>query len=171
MERAPTAEASIRRLLHRRELAVARHRSAMSRQLGLADSEMLAVSFLAQQGELTPSELAALLDLSSGGVSALVQRLEDAGHVIRHRHPSDGRSSLLRLSPAFAVSAGRAFEPLVNDIDALTSELSADELAGLRRCLERLADLSERRAEEARRRSQTSSGAEPDSVLVPSLWS
>ena len=90
---------TIRQLLNRRDLASARHRSAISRRLGLSESEMLAVAHLAQRGRLSPSELAELLDLSSGGVTALVQRLELAGHVERQAHPTDRRSVLLELSP------------------------------------------------------------------------
>ena len=39
---------TIRQLLNRRDLASARHRAAMSRRLGLSESEMLAVAHLAQ---------------------------------------------------------------------------------------------------------------------------
>lgn len=75
MDSPPPTDPTLRRLLNRRELAAARHRSALSRRLGLTESEMLAVAHLAQRGQLPPSELGALLGLSSGGVSALVARL------------------------------------------------------------------------------------------------
>src|SRR5688572_31374156 len=89
---------TIRQLLNRRDLASARHRAAMSRRLGLSESEMLAVAHLAQHGRLSPSALGQLLDLSSGGITALVQRLEGAGHLVRRRHPTDRRSVLVELS-------------------------------------------------------------------------
>lgn len=170
MDPETTSHEDIRRLLHRRELAAARHRSAVSRQLGLAESEMLAVSHLAQRGQLTPSDLAALLDLSSGGVSALVQRLEDAGHIVRHQHPTDGRSSLVRLSSTFSERAGRAFGPLVREIDALSSGLLEEEQTVLRSFLERLVDVSEQHAQEARERAEGRADAD-GSAPIPSLWS
>ena len=113
---APPQE-SIRQLLNRRELAAARHRRAMSRQLGLTETEMLAVAHLAQRGELSPSELGELLDLSSGGVSALVQRLKEAKAVTREAHPTDGRRNLVRLAPELVERASLAFHPMVADFD------------------------------------------------------
>jgi DNA-binding MarR family transcriptional regulator len=158
----------LRQLLNRRELAAARHRSALSRRLGLSESEMLAVAHLAQRGQLSPSELGVLLDLSSGGVSALVQRLQEAGHVIREAHPTDGRSNLVRLAPALVERATEAFGPLVDDLDRLSAELDADEQRVLRRYLERVAVLSEEHAERARREHERE--AHGAASPVPALW-
>jgi DNA-binding MarR family transcriptional regulator len=162
-------DATIRQLLNRRDLAAARHRAAVSRQLGLGESEMLAVAYLAQRAELTPGELGALLDLSSGGVSALVQRLEEAGHVLRTAHPTDGRSSLVRLSPALVARAGRAFGPLVADLDGLSADLDDEQRQLVRRFLTRVAEVSEAHAERAYR-EQHGTSAPAAATQVPSLW-
>ncbi len=159
---------TIRQLLNRRDLASARHRAAMSRRLGLAESEMLAVAHLAQRGRLTPSELAELLDLSSGGVTALVQRLELAGHVERRRHPTDRRSVQLELSSALVRRAGAAFNPLVSALDDLTAELSEPEQAIVRRFLGRVVLATEEQA--ARARVELDRGAAAPSTPVPALW-
>ena len=53
-ERILTGEA-IRRLLYRRDVAVARHRSALARTLGITDVEMQALVHLAEQKALSPS--------------------------------------------------------------------------------------------------------------------
>jgi DNA-binding MarR family transcriptional regulator len=159
---------TIRQLLNRRDLASARHRAAMSRRLGLADSELLAVAHLAQRGRLTPSELGQLLDLSSGGVTALVQRLELAGHVERRRHPSDRRSVQLELSSALVERAGAAFHPLVDALDELTAELSENEQAVVRRFLARAVLVTEEHA--TRAHEQLARGATAPSTPVPALW-
>lgn len=159
---------TIRQLLNRRDLASARHRSAVSRRLGLSDSEMLAVAHLAQRGRLSPSELAELLDLSSGGVTALVQRLELAGHVERHAHPTDRRSVLLELSGALVERAGEAFHPLVGALDEVTAELSESEQATVRRFLTRVAIATEEHA--TRAHAELDRGAAAPSTPVPALW-
>jgi DNA-binding MarR family transcriptional regulator len=159
---------TIRQLLNRRDLASARHRSAMSRRLGLSESEMLAVAHLAQRGRLTPSELAELLDLSSGGVTALVQRLELAGHVGRTRHPTDRRSVQLELAPALVTRAAAAFGPLVAALDEVTSELSEPERAVVRRFLARVALATEEHT--ARAHAELDRGAAAPSTPVPALW-
>jgi DNA-binding MarR family transcriptional regulator len=46
-------------------------------------------------GQQTPSELAHRLRLSPGATSVVLNRLEAAGHVERHRQPSDGRKLLV----------------------------------------------------------------------------
>jgi len=161
-------EPRIRQLLNRRELAATRHRSAMSRHLGLSESEMLAVAYLAQRGQLSPSEIGVLLDLSSGGVSALVQRLEHAGHVDREPHPTDGRRNLVRLAPGLVERAGRAFGPLVEDLERASTDLDEQEQRVLHRWLERVTLLSEEHADRA---WATLTGAAPEAAApVPSLW-
>jgi DNA-binding MarR family transcriptional regulator len=164
----PMLDETIRQLLNRRDLASARHRAAISRRLGLTDSEMLAVAHLAQRGRLTPSELGELLDLSSGGVTALVQRLELPGHVERSRHPTDRRSVQIELSPAFVKRAGEAFNPLVAELDELTTELSETERATIRRFLSRVALATEQHAALARESLDGHSAA--PATPVPALW-
>jgi DNA-binding MarR family transcriptional regulator len=159
---------TIRQLLNRRDLASARHRSATSRRLGLSESEMLAIAHLAQRGRLTPSELADLLDLSSGGVTALVQRLELAGHLERTRHPTDRRSVQLELSSALVDRAADAFRPLVGALDDVTAELSESEQAVVRRFLARVAVATEEHA--ARAHDELDRGAAAPSTPVPALW-
>jgi DNA-binding MarR family transcriptional regulator len=161
-------DTSIRQLLNRRELASARHRSAMSRQLGLSDTEMLAVAHLAQHGQLSPSALGELLDISSGGITALVQRLEAGGHLVRRRHPTDRRSVLVQLSPQLLERAERAFGPLVRDLDRAGSELDDEEREIVRRFLDRVATLSETHAERARRASAVR--GEAPAAPSPGLW-
>ena len=158
---------SIRQLLNRRDLASARHRAAMSRRLGLSDSEMLAVAHLAQHGRLSPSALAQLLDLSSGGITALVQRLESAGHLVRRPHPTDRRSVLVELSPELIARAEREFGPLVTDLERASLELTDDERQVVRRFLDRAVALSEDHALRAL--------AEPErepaiAAPAPGLW-
>jgi DNA-binding MarR family transcriptional regulator len=164
----PVGEESIRQLLHRRDLASARHRAAMSRQLGLSESEMLAVAHLAQHGELSPSALGELVDLSSGGVTALVQRLESAGHVVRRRHPTDGRSVLIALSPRLVERAELAFGPLVTDLERVSLELSEEERRVIRRFLDRAVALSEDHARRARFASARGEPLAP--ARAPGLW-
>src|SRR5919197_3725729 len=126
----------IRAALHRKALADARQRAALARRLGLTDSEVLAVQHLARAGELTPGQLGALLQLSSGGTTGLIHRLERAGHVSRHAHPRDRRSTVVRLTPTIAAWATDAWAPFVADVDVLASSLSDREQQVVRRFLE-----------------------------------
>ena len=161
-------DGSTRQLLDRRDLAAARYRSAASRQLGLGESEMLAVAHLAQRGRLTPGEIGGLLDLSSGGASALVQRLEDAGHVVREPHPTDGRSNVVRLSPQLVERARRVFDPLVSNLDDLTDELDDEQRQLMETFLARVVDVTERNADRAY--AKLHGGRGTSTTPVPTLW-
>jgi DNA-binding MarR family transcriptional regulator len=159
----------IRAALHRKSLADARQRAALARRLGLTDSEVLAVQHLARAGELTPGQLGSLLQLSSGGTTGLIQRLERAGHVSRHAHPRDRRSAVVRLTPAIASWAAEAWAPVVAEIDALVSQLSDDEREVIRRFLEGVADAAERHADRVARDADASAQDEL-AVPLPALW-
>jgi len=150
----------LRDVLQRRDIALATRRAALARRLGLADNELLALVHLALHEECTPSRLGSALRLSSGGTTALVQRLERAGHIQRHRHPRDRRSSLLRLSPRIATQLAEVDDVLAARTDELGADLgpAVDELLrGLAETAGQLAD-GERRARPGPPR------------LVPSLW-
>jgi DNA-binding MarR family transcriptional regulator len=159
----------IRAALHRKALADARQRAALARRLGLTDSEVLAVQYLARAGELTPGQLGALLQLSSGGTTGLIQRLQRAGHVSRHANPRDRRSAVVRLTPAIAGWAGEAWAPFVAEIDALASELSAGGREVVLRFLEGTADAAERHADRLARDAD-SSAQDALAVPLPALW-
>ncbi len=66
--------------------------------LGLTDMQMMHI--LALYGASTPTRLAALTGLSSGGVTVALDRLEKAGYVRRKPNPTDRRSLLVSLVPA-----------------------------------------------------------------------
>jgi DNA-binding MarR family transcriptional regulator len=159
----------IRAALHRKALADARQRAALARRLGLTDSEVLAVQHLARAGELTPGQLGALLQLSSGGTTGLLHRLQRAGHVSRHAHPRDRRSAVLRLTPAIAAWATEAWAPFVGEIDGLASDLSDGEQEVVRRFLEGAADAAERHADRLVRDADTSAH-DALAVPLPALW-
>jgi DNA-binding MarR family transcriptional regulator len=159
----------IRAALHRKALADARQRAALARRLGLTDSEVLAVQHIARSGELTPGQLGALLQLSSGGTTAVIHRLQRAGHVSRHAHPRDRRSAVVRLTPAIATWATEVWAPFVDDLDDLALRLSEGEQEIVRRFLEGAADAAERHADRLVRDADASA-YDALAVPVPGLW-
>ena len=168
----PTAAAfgeSARQLLHRRELAATRHRAAVARLLGLSDREMLATAYLAQRGALAPATLAALLGLSSAGVTTLVRRMEAAGHLVRDENPADRRSILVRLTPSLIERAERAFQPLVEELQTVAEELPTGERAAVVRFLGRVALATEEQADGVLQRLDSRERGAP-ALPVPGLW-
>lgn len=166
---APATSLAIREALARKALASARQRTALGRLLNLADNEILAIQHLSRAGRLTPSRLGWLLGLTSGGTTALVQRLEREGHVVREPHPADRRSWLLRLTPAIERRAAESLAPLVEAVDAIVAALPEDDRRTVSAFLDDVAAASERSADDLTHAAND--GARLTHGLpVPGLW-
>ncbi len=102
--------------------------AAMARRTGLGLSEMAALEHLRHShGGLTPTELGRRLSLSSGAITALVDRLERTGHVERRPNPTDRRSSVVLPVPQGLEEAGRHLVPVAADLLEKTAELTEEE--------------------------------------------
>lgn len=108
---------------------------------GLDRGEFDVISTLRRSGSpyrLTPSDMYALLMISSGGLTHRLDRLEKAGLVRRERSPNDGRSVEVVLTEAGAELAEKAFRADMASEAGFLVSLNASEreaLAGLLRKL------------------------------------
>lgn len=96
---------------------------------GLSADEYAVFSMLRATGGTTPTELARWMAAPPTTVSAYVKRLTARGLVTRAPNPDDGRSALLRLTPAGLRThdaARQRFAPVRGDVVA---RLAGDHLA------------------------------------------
>ena len=85
------------------------------------------------------NELGEAMNLTSGGATRLVDRLEESGYVARVGCPTDRRVSWAELTESGAQVAAAATEVHLADLDAhFASQLTADEMATLRDLLVRV---------------------------------
>jgi len=63
-----------------------------ARRFGINRTDMRCVDVLTASGPMRPSELAAAVKLSTGGLSIALERLERAGYIKRRQHQNDRRS-------------------------------------------------------------------------------
>ncbi|QLL10484.1 MarR family transcriptional regulator [Mycobacterium vicinigordonae] len=98
--------------------------------LGLhsTDSEALMEIVNAEERNvpLSPARLSSRIGLSSGATTSLLNRLEEAGHVIRSRESADRRVVTLRSSPTVHARADEFFAPLAEQLDTTMSRYSAE---------------------------------------------
>lgn len=160
----------LRDFQQRKSLASERHRAAMARILGLSEKEVAAILLLARSGHLTPGQLGGLLSLTSGGVTALTQRLERAGHIRRRPHPIDGRSTVLSAAPGILERARSCMAPLVNELDAVATRMTAGERETIGRYLEEIATVSERQAKALAESARQAENDRVSAVPDPGLW-
>ena len=130
------------------ELDAVGQRFAGLHGLGRTDVRaMVAIMDAARRGEaLTAGVLGQAVDLSSASVTALVDRLERAGHVRRVRDADDRRRVALELSESAVAAGAEFFGGLNRDLMAAMADYSDDELTVVRRFLTRMAAVIERHA-------------------------
>ncbi|AMM21994.1 hypothetical protein AX769_19890 [Frondihabitans sp. PAMC 28766] len=75
-----------------------RLRSVFAASVGLSPLEFNALMHIGEVTDLTPKALAAHLDITTGAVTAMTDRLVGAGLVGREPNPADRRSLLLALT-------------------------------------------------------------------------
>jgi DNA-binding MarR family transcriptional regulator len=121
--------------------------AAMARRTGLGLSEMAALEHLQHtHGGLTPTELGRRVSLSSGAITALVDRLERTGHVERRPNPADRRSSVVLPVSKGLEEAGRHLRPVAAELLEKTAELTDEERAAVGRYLEEVTEIFRRHA-------------------------
>ena len=123
--------------------------AAFARDVGVSVPELLALENLENDGGLGPSELARRLQLSTGAVTALVDRLEASGHAARAAHPSDRRRIVVTRTAKASDALATEAAPLEHEIRRLAEGLSDDEREVVARFLDAFISIVERAAAEA----------------------
>jgi predicted ArsR family transcriptional regulator len=115
-----------------RELATAivMFHEAVGKLVGLSSVERKCIDVLQRLGPVTAGAVAEHTGLSTGAVTGLVDRLENAGHVERVRDPGDRRRVLVRLRPNPQMDAlmGEAFGPFIDDMTQIMTRYDESEL-------------------------------------------
>jgi len=73
-------------------------RNAIGRKLGLSITDWECLSLLNIRGISTPTELAKYTGLTTGSTTAMLDRLEKAGLIIRKPNPQDRRGVLIEMN-------------------------------------------------------------------------
>jgi DNA-binding MarR family transcriptional regulator len=113
--------------------------SASGKMFALNSTDLIALCELMMCGQLTPTDLAKRLRLSTAAVTAVVDRLEVSGHVTRSQHPTDGRGVLVVPTPKTVDRAVRTLIPMARAIDGALDEFDDDERLVIARYLESVA--------------------------------
>ncbi|WP_460061297.1 MarR family winged helix-turn-helix transcriptional regulator [Streptomyces sp. YKOK-I1] len=104
------------------------HAFAGDHGLHATDVQALA-AILDSEEPMTPKRLREHLGLTSGAVTACVDRLERAGHIRRVRESADRRVVHLYYAADARSAARTYFRPLAEATDAARSRFTGDELA------------------------------------------
>nr|MDT0660141.1 MarR family winged helix-turn-helix transcriptional regulator [Micromonospora sp. DSM 115978] len=117
----------------------------LAERLGLGFTDYLAMKHLmTSPTPMGPVELGKLLGISSGSATGLVDRLERAGHVERHRHPDDRRRQVVLPTDATTRRISAALDPLADLMVRLADEFTPQERIVIERFLTRAVECHHR---------------------------
>jgi DNA-binding MarR family transcriptional regulator len=91
----PLRDGDIRGRVQRLGIQQQRFQRFLAAQIAVDDLGLETMDHLMSTGPATPTELARKIEVSTAAMSLVLGRLEDAGHVRRERHPTDGRKYVI----------------------------------------------------------------------------
>lgn len=114
----------------------------LARWLGVHTADATAFSeiiYAQESGEpLTPVKLSRKIGLTSGATTSLLNRLEDAGLIIRSREHTDRRRVTLRATPDIARAAKAVFDPVNERVDGMMDQYPPEFLKDVESLLDHL---------------------------------
>ena len=116
------------------------HQSVADR-LGLNVTDHKCVDFLILHGPSTAGDLAERTSLTTGAMTAVLDRLEKAGFVERKPDPVDRRKVIVHPVIERVAAIGSLFTDLSTKIEQLTSQYSKSELAVITDFMNRSCDV------------------------------
>ena len=120
--------------------ALERNREKIAIEHGVSASELRALFWIAERGSVRPKELAAHMEMTTGGITAISTRLADMSLVERIAHPDDRRSLYLKLSPAGHSMMAEMHSDFIGMVESSASMLDGKQLEEFEWALGAVAD-------------------------------
>jgi DNA-binding MarR family transcriptional regulator len=117
---------------------------------GMNRTDMRCLDLIDQAGGMTAGELARAANLTTGAVTAVVDRLEAPGMARRVRDAEDRRRVRIEVTPRLAEVSAPIFAPLIEESIRWMSRYSEEELAVILDFLRRAVEFQARQVERVR---------------------
>lgn len=161
------ADEIVRRLARQHSTAVVLFHHAVAERLGLGPTDHKCLDLLRERGPMAGSDLGAITGLTSGAITGVVARLEQAGYVRRELDKRDGRKQILHLAQKLS-PIHEVIEPLRKDVTALLQNYNAHQLTAISEFLTHTTDLVYRHAARLRAEALSGGGSTHASARIPS---
>ena len=115
-------------------------------RLGLSESDIDALELLIDTGAATAGRLSEAMGLTTGAVTRVIDRLEQAGYVRRITDPADRRRVVVEVVPEQVATVESLLDSLGTPRAAEAERYSDDQLATINDFLTRMADLTQTEA-------------------------
>ncbi|MDR7273746.1 MarR family transcriptional regulator [Catenuloplanes atrovinosus] len=124
---------------------------AVARRLKINSTDAEAIAHLIEDEPLSQEALRVRLLISKSAMTALVDRLERSGFLVRHANPADRRSTLLTVSESARQGWETGMQRVFDTIDPVAAALGPDAAAVVAEFLDRVADLQLKLADDVMR--------------------
>lgn len=116
--------------------------------MGVRDNDLRALEYVVDAHSagrsVSPKDLAASLGLTSASITALLDRLERAGHVSRITSPFDRRGLFIEPSADTAAVIQSTYDTIEYDLKAITARLGSERVRAALELYAELADALDR---------------------------
>lgn len=113
-------------------------RYAIAERLGLTVSDLECLDYLADIGSATAGQVAERTNLTTGAVTSMLRRLQQAGYVTAERDPADRRRVIVTLRPERMAELERPYERFAERAERLIEGYSLEEVMLLARHFARM---------------------------------
>jgi DNA-binding MarR family transcriptional regulator len=127
---------------------------AVADLMGVHRTDLRCMDVLDQRGRMTAGELAEASGLTTGAVTAMIDRMERAGHVKRVRDPDDRRRVFVELTPEAKETGRELYEPLGKAWPEAAKHYTDHDLAVVLDFVKRGREMQERMAAQLRARME-----------------
>jgi DNA-binding MarR family transcriptional regulator len=101
----------------------------MAKVMAMNVTDMTAIAYLGLKGPMGATELARHLGIRTASATAMIDRLERSGHVERDRDQHDRRRVTVTPTPAAQRAERAAWASVIENIDAVSRSLPAEQRA------------------------------------------
>jgi DNA-binding MarR family transcriptional regulator len=137
-------------------------------RLGISESDVDALELLIDTGAATAGKLAEVMGLTTGAVTRVIDRLEQAGYVRRTTDPGDRRRVVVEIVPEKIAGLDQLMGSLERAAEGEVGHYSPEQIATINDFLGRMANLTQ--SEAARLRTtpdEAEPGAAPSEHVAP----
>jgi DNA-binding MarR family transcriptional regulator len=127
--------------VRRLDLSMSQMHLEMCERLGLSAAELLALAHLSLDGALGPTGLTRRLHMTTGAMTAMLDRLAERDYVVREPHPVDRRRVVVRLSEAGRERVFTQVHGMAEAVVALSARLSSQQRDAVAGYIEELSRL------------------------------
>ena len=135
-------------------------------RLGLSESDIDALELLIDTGAATAGRISEAMGLTTGAVTRVIDRLEQAGYVRRTTDPADRRRVVIEVVPERVATVESLLDSLGTAAAADAERYTDEQLATINDFLSRMADLTQTEAT----RIRTDTTVHPSDPVGPSEY-